>query len=204
PAPAPPSPPPTPAPSPPSTPASASQSSDGGSFWGGHGGGPQGGANAAPGGVSPSPLRRNPRRNVGTYRDGPAIARRLPTEGEEHELAFHSADDVPSLVAKRGRTQRGFYPRSRLTKASLLAAPLFLDTWEDVTPSHPVAKLIQYDPWEPNLVESFDPGILSAKAASSKYAEDSPNFKQATRGPFQQEWWRAMEVELDTLRELNA
>ncbi|KAL7547469.1 hypothetical protein ACHAWF_011772 [Thalassiosira exigua] len=179
--------------------------------WGGHGGGPPGGANAAPGGAnaapggaSPPPFWRNPRQNVGTYLDGPAIARRLPTEGEEHELAFHSADDVPSLVSKRGRTQRGYYLRLHLTKAFLLAARLFLDTWEDVTPSHPVAKLIQYNPWEPNLVESFDPRILAAKAASSKYAEDSPNFKQATRGPFQQEWWRAMEVKLDTLRELNA
>ncbi|KAL7548695.1 hypothetical protein ACHAWF_014726, partial [Thalassiosira exigua] len=125
----------------------------------------------------------------------------LPTEGE-----FYSAADCqkPPQVSSRGRSQRGFYPRSRIAKAFLLAAPLLLDSWEDAGPSSVLNAFISRDPWEPTIVDQCDPRILAAKASTSKYKEDSPTFTQATRGPFQQEWWRAMEVKLETLKDLKA
>ncbi len=48
-----------------------------------------------------------PRRNVGTYKDGPSIIRRLPIDGESYNLAFSTTivyeweNPVPA-VANRG------------------------------------------------------------------------------------------------------
>ena len=38
-----------------------------------------------------------PRRNVGTYKDGPAKIRRLPIDGESYELAYTSHLSFDSL-----------------------------------------------------------------------------------------------------------
>ena len=48
-------------------------------------------------------------------------------------------------------------------------------------------------------MDTFDFRILAAKATKSRYNEDNPNWNMATQGPFQTEYWKAMEVELDTL-----
>ncbi|KAL7549783.1 hypothetical protein ACHAWF_013048 [Thalassiosira exigua] len=79
-----------------------------------------------------------------------------------------------------------------------------MDSWDDASPGYALIDYIERDPSDPALVDHFDPRVLSAKVTASKYSEDSPNYKQAMRGPFQQEWRRAMEVELDTLIELKA
>jgi hypothetical protein len=43
------------------------------------------------------------------------------------------------------------------------------------------------------------PGLLAAKASKSKFIDDNPYFETAIRGPFQAEYWKAMQVELNTL-----
>ncbi len=44
-----------------------------------------------------------------------------------------------------------------------------------------------------------DPHLLAIKTAKSKYNKDNPSFESAACGPFQAEYWKAMQVELDTL-----
>jgi hypothetical protein len=66
-----------------------------------------------------------------------------------------------------------------------------------------LANNVILDSWESNDVhtisEIVDPRLLAAKSASSKYNKDNPSYDTATRVPFQQEFWQAMRVELDTL-----
>ena len=51
-------------------------------------------------------------------------------------------------------------------------------------------------------VNYVHPLFLKARAAASK--EDNPTWKQATRGKFADEYWKAMEVEIATLEAINA
>ena len=61
------------------------------------------------------------------------------------------------------------------------------------------------DPWDDSdkiyFNEIVDPRILEAQKIpqKSKYNDDNPSFDTATRGPFQAEFWQAMQVELNTL-----
>jgi hypothetical protein len=52
------------------------------------------------------------------------------------------------------------------------------------------------------IVSNVLPLFLKAQAAASK--EDNPSWKQATRGKFADEYWKAMEVEIATLEAINA
>ena len=52
------------------------------------------------------------------------------------------------------------------------------------------------------VVSYVHPLFLKAHSAASK--EDNPNWKQATRGKFADEYWKAMELEIATLEAINA
>ena len=44
-----------------------------------------------------------------------------------------------------------------------------------------------------------DSHLLAIKMSKSKYNKDNPSFEAAVHGPFQAEYGKAMQVELDTL-----
>jgi len=52
------------------------------------------------------------------------------------------------------------------------------------------------------IVSYVHPLFLKAHSAASK--EDNPSWKQATRGKFADEYWKAMELEIATLEAINA
>ena len=145
--------------------------------------------------------KRCSRRDVSkTWKDGPAKARVLPTD-EELRLADGSASkwgQPAAFVANRGCSASSYHPTRRITKAFLAAIPLLCDSWADVRLPSP-ATYINHDPWNVSMVQSMEPFALAARA--SKYNEDSPNWSSATNGPFQEEFWTAMETELKTLED---
>jgi hypothetical protein len=49
--------------------------------------------------------------------------------------------------------------------------------------------------------EVSDPRVLEARTTTSKYNEDNPSFDTVTRGPFQAQFWQAMQIEFKTLTE---
>ena len=55
------------------------------------------------------------------------------------------------------------------------------------------------DSWDPKQMNDCDPRLLAVKSSKSKYNEDNPSYDTAIRGPFQAEYWKAMQVELTTL-----
>jgi hypothetical protein len=59
------------------------------------------------------------------------------------------------------------------------------------------------DSWEydhPTFINVSDLRILAARTKTLKYNDHNPSFNTATRGPFQAEFWQAMRVELNTLK----
>ncbi|KAL7525482.1 hypothetical protein ACHAXR_001026, partial [Thalassiosira sp. AJA248-18] len=107
------------------------------------------GAHAAPEGADAVPegadaalegaVRRNPRRQVGNYKDGPAKSRRLPTEGESYEMAFNTVCDwgqPVSFVANRGRSPDVYHPSQKLDKAFIADLPVLQDTWDSEVVYH--------------------------------------------------------------------
>ena len=61
---------------------------------------------------------------------------------------------------------------------------------------HSLSNFISRNPWDPSLVEDFDPRVLAARA--SKYNKDNPSWDMVMGSPFAVEYWAVMEVELDT------
>jgi hypothetical protein len=57
------------------------------------------------------------------------------------------------------------------------------------------------DSWDPTQMNDSDPCLLAIKMLKSKYNEDNLSFESTVFGPFQAEYWKAMQVELDTLEE---
>ncbi len=56
------------------------------------------------------------------------------------------------------------------------------------------------DSWTPaQMNEDSDPHLLVIKTLKFKYNKDNLSFESAVCGPFQREYWKAMQVELDTL-----
>jgi hypothetical protein len=55
------------------------------------------------------------------------------------------------------------------------------------------------DSWDPMQMNDSDPSLLAIKTSKSQYNEDYLSFESAVCGPFQAEYWKAMQVELDTL-----
>ena len=85
-----------------------------------------------------------------------------------------------------------------MRKAFLAELPILQDPWDDTHQSY-LSDFSHRDPWDPTLIDTFDPRILSAKA--SKYNEDNPSWEMAMNGPFSAEYWKACEIELRTLED---
>ena len=67
----------------------------------------------------------------------------------------------------------------------------------------PYSAFISRDPWDPGLVEDFDPCVMAARV--SKNSPDNPKWRDVMGGLFEAEYWAAMEVELHTLyNEMNS
>jgi len=155
------------------------------------------------------PVNGRPRRhNVGTYKDGPAIIRKFPIDGESYEYAFNinviSEWDRPVPVTKnRGGIVTQHHPTQKINKGFLAECYLLQEPWfDDPTCVSSVTTNLRLDTWDSDgyyFNEIFDPRLLAARTSSSKYNEDNPSFDMATRGPFQDEFWQAMRVELNTL-----
>ncbi len=150
------------------------------------------------------PTRKNPPRNVGTYKDGPAILRCLPIHDEEYDLAFPTStvDQPVALLARRGLTKSQPLPQ-KVSKTDLLDCHLLQQPWEYDRSRHPhhhmsldaCAQTMDVDSIsDPRVLESY---IMTA--TSSPYNEDNPSYEMAMRGPFQGEFWKAMETELTTI-----
>ena len=71
------------------------------------------------------------------------------------------------------------------------------DTWDSSQAFHALSAQIERDVFDPELLEFCDPRLLAAKV--SKYNEDNPSWDMAMQGPFQEDYWSACELELETL-----
>ena len=63
-----------------------------------------------------------PRRKVRTYKDGPVVDRRLPTEGVEYELALHSIfkwGHLATLVENCGYALQAYHSSQKVCRAYL-------------------------------------------------------------------------------------
>ena len=146
-------------------------------------------------------LRRNPRRNVGTWKDGPAKLRTCPMENDDYDLSFQISHDVnvaPVFVARRGHCHTQPLPH-KLSKTNLLECHL-LQTDPSISrhrfPHHQMSVI------DNSTVDSIsDPRVIETYLASktSKYDDDNPSFEMAMNGPFQGEFHEAMRTELTTL-----
>mmetsp|Transcript_30431 Transcript_30431/g.69423 ORF Transcript_30431/g.69423 Transcript_30431/m.69423 type:complete len:1695 (-) Transcript_30431:406-5490(-) len=123
----------------------------------------------------------------------PVVAHSLPTASAREwgqvppRLSRHPAQARPALE----------YPKRRL-RAFLTSLPILQDCWSDVGADFlALHQYIDRDPFDSNLVESFDPRVLAARA--SKYNEDNPSWSMAMQGDYQSEYFDAMGVEIRTL-----
>ena len=78
----------------------------------------------------------------------------------------------------------------------MAAQSILQDTCDDVGDGD-LCGFLTRDYWHPNLVEDADPCLTQAKA--SKDNDDNPNWETAINGPFADNFWKACEVEMDTL-----
>ncbi len=80
---------------------------------------------------------------------------------------------------------------------------LLQDAWfDDPTCVSALSNNLVLDSWDSKeyyFNENSDPRLFAARAKASKYNEDNPSFDMAIRGSFQDKFWQAMRVELNTL-----
>jgi transposase InsO family protein len=156
----------------------------------------------APEGVTPLTLRRNPTRNTGSWKDGPAKLRTCPIEGEDYDFTFSSSSDVQAtaFIARRGLRKSQPLP-NKLSKLDMLDCYLLQRCWTaGDTQCYPHHHMSLDDESDVDIVS--DPRVLETylnTATSSKYDEDNPSFDMAVNGPFQGEFYEAMCTELTTI-----
>ena len=137
-----------------------------------------------------------------SIQDAPAKNTRSQVSSDEFEPASFAAARIwgqpPATIANLGQSSipSQFHGNSKLTKAYIAAQPIFQDTWDDVDDIELKGFLTQ-DYWHPNLLDTVDPHLLQAKA--SKYNDDNPSWDMAMNGPFADNFWKACEIELNTL-----
>ena len=68
----------------------------------------------------------------------------------------------------------GYHEDCKVQKSFIAELPILQDTWNDIDQAYLVDFLYR-DPWDPNLIDTFDPRILSAKA--SKYNKDNQSWE---------------------------
>jgi hypothetical protein len=149
-----------------------------------------------------------PRQNVGTYKEGPANICKFPIDGESHDFAFdveiiNEWEHPISSVKNKGCVTTEYHPQQKISKASIAECYLLQDTWfDDPTCVSAINNNFVLDSWDAGgyyFNEISNPRLLAAHTKSSKYNKDNPSFDTATRGPFQEEFWQAMRVKLNTL-----
>jgi hypothetical protein len=84
----------------------------------------------------------------------------------------------------------------RILKSTLFECTLLQDPWDNYNDLY---GRIAMDSWDPTQMNDSDPHLLAIKMSKSKYNKDNPSFESAVCGPFQAEYWKAMQVELDLL-----
>jgi hypothetical protein len=147
-----------------------------------------------------------PRQNVGNYKQGPAIIRRLPIKGEQYDFSFSVISDWEkpvSVSANRAQVQTNYHPKQRVHKSFLAECYLLQDSWvNDPGYLYHIYSNVILDSWESNevyIAEITDLRLLAARSSASKHNKDNPSWDTATKGPFQAEFWEAMRVEFNTL-----
>ena len=96
---------------------------------------PEGVLEGVPEGV---PLRhdsgRPKRKNVGTDKDGPAVIRKFPIDGESYEFAFNIEvindweNPIP-LIKNRGGFSKSHHPNQKLNKSFIAECYLLQEPW---------------------------------------------------------------------------
>ena len=108
---------------------------------------------------------------------------------------------VPA-VANRGRTS-GYHATQKVQQGFLAECFLLQDSWfEDPTCLAAVDSNFIIDSWDTDeyyFNDVSDPRVLETRIRKSKYNDDNPSFDNATRGPFQAQFWAAMRTEFLTL-----
>jgi hypothetical protein len=147
-----------------------------------------------------------PRWNVGNYKQGPAIIRRLPIKGEQYDFSFSVISDWEkpiSVSTNRAQAQINYHPKQRVHNFFLAECYLLQDSWiNDLDCLYHIYSNVILDSWESNevyITEIIDPQLLAARSSASKHNKDNPLWDTAMKGPFQVEFWQAMRVELNTL-----
>jgi hypothetical protein len=147
-----------------------------------------------------------PRRNVGTYKQGPAKICKYPIDGQEYDFSLSVISNwenpVP-VTANRANVQTKYHPKQRLNKSFLAECYLLQDCWAN-NPNCicQIYSNIILDSWESDgiyITDILDPRILAACLSVSKYNDDNPSWDTATKGPFQGKFWQVMHLELHTL-----
>jgi hypothetical protein len=144
------------------------------------------------------PTTRPRRHNVGTWKDGPAKIRACPMDNESYELHIlldNACDSPAAFITNQGHIPVQPQPQ-RISKCTLLECTLLQDPWVNPTDLY---GCVSMDSWDPTQMNDCDPHLLAVKSSKSKYNEDNPSYDNAIRGPFQAEYWKAMQVELTTL-----
>ena len=125
-----------------------------------------------------------------------------PTSGAylTHETTSPDNNRLESTipVVNRGCSISTHHPTQRVSKAFLGDIPLRANDWTLTAPQSHVAHMIAMDPLEPTLVSNMNPLVLTIR--TSKYDADNPSWETAMYGPFQDDFWGAMESELNTLK----
>ena len=128
-------------------------------------------------GASPAPLRRSPRLNINS-----------PLRWGHATASVAGSSSVPS----------DYHEGTKVQKAFIADQPIVQDTWDDVD-GKCFCNFSRRDPWDSNLIDSYDPRVLSAKA--SKYSDGNPSWEMATNEPFLVEYLKAYKTEIKTLED---
>jgi hypothetical protein len=141
----------------------------------------------------------HPRRNVGTYQDGPSIIQRLQIDGESYDLTSSSTivyewKTPVSVVANQGQVTE-YHPNQKNPQSFLAECYLMQHSWfKDPTCMAALTTNLILDSWETDeyyFNNILDPRVLEAHVKKSRN-EDNPSFDNATCGPLQAQFWQAM------------
>ena len=121
----------------------------------------------------------------------------MPT-AEELDLSTAIEWGQPSaFVANRGQAAIHHHPTQHVSKSFLANMAILSDDWSDPVQPSDFAMCLTYDTMDPALLSDITPHALAARA--SKYNDDNPSWTMVMNGPYQEEFWKAMESELHTL-----
>ena len=134
----------------------------------------------------------------------------LEDEGDPVEVPVREGGVTRSgrrFAAHFSQYQTGTAPKQKIRQALLDSAFIASLDWNKPLreyKSNDSRRLFAHlestmDPIFGTCEEDLSPLMLQAKMND----EDSPNFEQATNGPYREQFWKAMEVELNTLKKMN-